>query len=205
MKNLIPKNEFDSALLKRKHLSEQEKLVWEAQNWFNRMIEFYRKNIIPLIGGGTIIIPRAILICILNNPSTTVVEIVQRVESEVRMSDTTIRIEQYNIKAQWDRSYTLMVHDSWVLAAWVNYSDKATNRNDIMIIGPDEMQEEWKELANKIKRAWLLDNISMQWTKKRGREDILKILEGMDTKAVMDIELALANLNNNPKTQFIQS
>ncbi len=98
-----------------------------------------------------------------------------------------------------------MVHDSWVLAAWVNYFDKATNRNDIMIIGPDEMQEEWKELANKIKRAWFLDNISMQWTKKRGREDILKILEGMDTKAVMDIELALANLNNNPKTQFIQS
>lgn len=184
----VSKSNFNTQLLQRDTLSEEQKLVSEAQGWFNKLVQEYLQNIQK--EWWIIAIHRAILICILNNESTMTLEFA--LEKRVKMGPEEFDAERFYIKCSW-RSYVICIHDEESFTGWIiQFNDK--DKYTLSVIWTEELQQEWKKVVNKIKRAGLLEVLSSKKKTDENREKILKILQSLDSEAINDFEETITKL-----------
>lgn len=184
----VPKNNFNTQLLQREMLSEEQELVTEAQIWFNKLLKEYLQN--SQKEWWIIIIHRAILICILNNAQTMTLEFA--LEKRVKMGGEGFSAERFYIKCNW-RAYVICIHNEESFAGWIVYFNER-DKYTLSLIWTEELQQEWKKVINKIKRAGFLETISKKKKISESRDRLLKILQNLDSEAVGDIERTISTL-----------
>ena len=113
-------------------------------------------------------------------------------EKKVKMGPEEFSAERFYIKCSW-RAYVICIHDEESFTGWIiqfNDTDKYTLR----VIWTEELQQEWKKVVNKIKRAGLLEALSSKKKTDENREKILKILQSLDPEAINDFEENITKL-----------